>query len=85
MGSAVLMNLGATPQLECWNTGIMEYWVLGKWDSVIMRKLILAWKSKMFIKNLPLKTNIPLLHHSIIPCVRQNHQASVNICNFSKL
>jgi hypothetical protein len=22
------MNLGASPQLECWNTGIMELWVL---------------------------------------------------------
>jgi len=25
------MNLGATPQLECWNNGKMEYWVMGKW------------------------------------------------------
>jgi len=22
---------GFAHKLECWNTGIMEYWVLGKW------------------------------------------------------
>jgi len=28
---------------------------------------------------------IPLFHHSIIPCVMQNYQASVNIYNFPAL
>jgi hypothetical protein len=27
---------------------------------------------------------IPLFHHSIIPYVMQDYQASVNICNFNK-
>jgi hypothetical protein len=22
---------GASPRLEWWNVGVMEYWVLGKW------------------------------------------------------
>lgn len=34
---------------------------------------------------IPLKTNIPLFHRSIIPCVRQKDQASKNYYNFSKL
>jgi len=29
--------------------------------------------------------NIPLFHHSIIPCVRQDYQATVNIYNVNKL
>jgi hypothetical protein len=28
-------NLGASPQLECWNNGTMEQWVLGKWGNGI--------------------------------------------------
>ncbi len=29
--------------------------------------------------------DFPLFHHSIIPCVRQDYQASVNIYNSNKL
>ena len=30
--------------LECWNIGIMEYWVLEKWDYVVTAKNIPAYK-----------------------------------------
>ena len=30
-GTPIFTKLGASPKLECWNTGIMEYWVLGEW------------------------------------------------------
>jgi len=48
-------------QLECWNTGILENWALGKWISVTMVKYILTKKLKIhFNKKFTLKTNIPL-------------------------
>ena len=31
-------------QLECWNTGKMEYWVLGNWDFGLLEKFILTWE-----------------------------------------
>jgi hypothetical protein len=52
-------------QLECWNTGMMEQWVLGKWDSGSLAKPLLTGKSTNDI--LPLKTNIPVFQHSSIP------------------
>ena len=27
-------------QLECWNNGTMEYWVLGNWDSDLLENPI---------------------------------------------
>ena len=44
MGSAVHMNLGALPQLECWNTGMMEDWVLGIWKNELLIKFMLTGK-----------------------------------------
>ena len=31
-------------RLECWNTGKMEYWVLGNWDFGLLEKFILTWE-----------------------------------------
>jgi len=74
----------------------MEKWIIDKIH------LDLTGKLKILINNeIPLKTNIPLFHRSIIPCppaspesrktgrwragVRQKDQASKNYYNFSKL
>jgi hypothetical protein len=35
-------NLGASPQLECWNTGMLEYWVMGNWNNALLAMLILT-------------------------------------------
>ena len=37
------MNLGASPQLECWNNGTMEQWVLEKWGHGILAIFLLNW------------------------------------------
>jgi len=40
---------------------MLEYWVLEKWDYVVMVKNIPTYKLKVSIKEkIPLKTNIPL-------------------------
>lgn len=36
-----MMNIGASRQLECWNTGKMEYWVLEKWMNVLLGEILL--------------------------------------------
>ncbi len=39
--SAILPTLELSSlrsQLECWNNGTMEYWVLGNWDSDLLVK-----------------------------------------------
>jgi len=69
----------------------MEYWVMGKWENglpveslkvVRLVKCILIKKFKIFInEKLPLKTNLPIFHHSIIPFVRQKKHASINHFN----
>jgi hypothetical protein len=35
------MNIGASPQLECWNNGTMGQWVLGKWGNGILEIFLL--------------------------------------------
>jgi hypothetical protein len=40
-------KLGASPQLECWNDGILENWVLGYWSVGIMAIIALTIKLKM--------------------------------------
>jgi len=51
---------------------MMEEWVLEKWGYVVKAKNIPTYKLKVSIREkIPSKTNIPLFHHSIIPCVRQ--------------
>jgi hypothetical protein len=66
-----ILNLGASPQLECWNTGIMGFgelteWVIGK------IKLTNHKRNEKFGSN-PFGRRqiyiIPKLHHSIIPYV----------------
>ena len=45
--SAILPTLELSSlrsQLECWNTGKMEYWVLGNWDFGLLEKFILTWE-----------------------------------------
>jgi hypothetical protein len=56
--------------LEYWSVGILGYgemikWVIGTIHSDEVQDL---YKFK-----LPLKTNIPIFHHSIIPFVRQKN------------
>jgi hypothetical protein len=73
--------------MEQWNTGIMGFgelteWVIGK------IKLTNHKRNEKFGFNpfgRRLISIIPLFHHSIIPCVGQDYQASVNIYNFNKL
>jgi len=81
--------------LELWNSGIMGFgelteWVIGK------IKLTNHKRNERFGSNpfgrrriyIPAKDgiyDIPLFHHSIIPYVRQDYQASVNIYNFPAL
>ncbi|MFQ5888240.1 MAG: hypothetical protein ACE5HY_06040, partial [Candidatus Hydrothermarchaeales archaeon] len=58
----------------------------GKWGSGLLAKFLLTWKLIMLIdKELPFKINIPIFHHSIIPCAGQKRQASKITLNFSKL
>ena len=65
---------------------MMEKWALEKWDYVVMAKKTSAYKLKVSIREkLPLKTNIPLFHYSIIPCVMQKEHASINHFNFPAL
>ncbi len=47
--------------MECWGNGVMVYW-----------KIPLDMEVEMFMNGpIPIKANIPLFHHSIIPCTRQ--------------
>ena len=69
---------------EGWNGivgfGKMEKWVIDK----IHIDNDLDNEGIIFINNaIPLKTNIPLFHPSIIPCVMQKHRASINRFIFS--
>jgi hypothetical protein len=43
----LMQNLGASPQLECWNNGTMEQWVLGKWGNGILTILLLTRRYKV--------------------------------------
>ena len=61
----VIYKLGASPQLECWNTEIMDKWVLRYWNVGLMVKLVLMTKLKM--DNILKKATIPSFHYSIIP------------------
>jgi hypothetical protein len=64
----------------------MEAWVLEKWDYVVMAKNIPTYELKVSIREkISSKINIPLFHHSIIPCVRQKEHASINHFNFPVL
>jgi hypothetical protein len=48
-------------------SGKMGHWFVGK----IPRDM-----EGINLKKIPYETNIPLFHHSIIPCTMQKHQAS---------
>jgi len=51
--------------MECWDTGMLEYWVLGNWDVGTLEKFIADMGGKVSNnKNLPLKITF---HHSTIP------------------
>ncbi len=73
--------------LECWNVGILGFGELTEW--VIGEiKLTNHKRNEKFESNPFGKRRIyiiPLFHHSIIPCVRQDCQASANIYNINKL
>jgi hypothetical protein len=72
----------------------MEKWVLGKWACEILVK----WSTGQIVKNhlaiqrfnnltkpdrIPLEINIPIFHHSIIPCMMRANQASANCFIYS--
>ena len=58
-------NLGASPQLEYWNNGMMEHWVLGNWDIGPLEKFSIDMGENISEnENLPLKTTF---QYSIIP------------------
>ena len=76
---------GSAPigMLEYRNDGIVGFGKMEKW---VIDRIHLDNKGRIFINNaIPLKTNIPLFHPSIIPCVMQKHRASINRFVFSKL
>ncbi len=66
----------------------MGFGKMGKWNiaNIPLENVVKSMHKKIN----PLKTNpakdgifdFPLFHHSIIPCVRQNHQPSINKHNF---
>jgi len=62
-------NLGASPQLECWNNGPAT----GGIDD------------KIKMVNILLKTNIPSFHHSIIPFFGANSEVPKNLYILSRL
>jgi hypothetical protein len=82
-----LRGFAPVGMLELWNTGIMGFgelteWVIGK------IKLKTHKRNEKFGSNPFGKKRIyiiPLFHHSIIPCVRQDDQTSVIINNYNKL
>ncbi len=70
-------ELGASPQLEWWNagiigSGIMKYWVNGK----------ICVDDKIIMANILLKTNLPEFHYSILEA---RVQASKNVLYFHKV
>ena len=83
MSGLWILNLGASPQLEYWNNGMMEHWVLGNWDIGPLEKFPIDMGENISKnENFPLKTTF---QHSNIPCARHKHQAPKNPFNFSKL
>ena len=82
-----LRGFAPVGMLELWNTGILGFgelteWVIGK------IKLKTHKRNEKFGSNPFGKKRIyiiPLFHHSIIPCVRQDYQTSVIINNYNKL
>jgi len=71
-----------------WNVGILERWNIGFWEiGILVYWKNSSWHGREYVKKweLSFKINIPLFHHSIIPCARQKHRASKNIPNFSQL
>jgi hypothetical protein len=66
-------------------TGIMGFGELTEW---VIGKIKLTNHKRNEKFGIPAKDgiyDIPLFQHSIIPCVRQDYQASVNIYNFPAL
>ena len=64
--------------LECWNVGIMGYGEMVKWVTcrepqgcAIGKIQIDKEFQDLYKEKLPLKTNIPKFHHSLIPRARQ--------------
>ena len=71
-----------------WNVGILEGWSNGFWKNgrMVIDEVHPDKEGKIVHKcAIPLKTNIPIFHHSTIPCVRHKHQVSINCFIFSWL
>ncbi len=64
-------KLGASPQLECWNAGILEKWVLEYCNVGLMVEFVLPIKLN---RQHPFKNHysiIPLCHYSMIEAKTQ--------------
>jgi len=71
---------GASPQLECWNNGIMGSGIMQCW---VNGGVCVDDKIKM--ANILLKTNLPVFHYSIIPYSRQAFKSQKMSYIFIKL
>jgi hypothetical protein len=65
------INFGASPQLECWNTGKMEYWVR-KFNNIPMSRIVqifnaMPHKDSIFQSSLRSRSYFGGVGHSIIP------------------
>ncbi len=58
-------------QLEYWNYGIMGSGKMGQW---FVRKIEVG--IEVINGTLPFKINLPIFHHSIIPCEQHNKDAT---------
>ena len=65
---------------------MLEYWDLENRDIGLLAIFFLTPKLLLseYSKN-SFKINIPIFHHSIIPCVSGKHHVSINSFNFIKL
>jgi hypothetical protein len=59
-----IQNLGPSPQLECWNIGIMDSGMVQCWTNGPPASGI---DDKIKMVNILLNTHIPSFHHSITP------------------
>jgi hypothetical protein len=68
--------------LEYWNDGIVGFGRMEKW--VIDEMHSDNEGIGLINDTIPLKTNLPLFHPSIIPCVTQKQSASISRFIFNK-
>jgi hypothetical protein len=62
--------------------GKLTEWVIGKIKLIKNKRNEKSTSSPFGKRRIYI---IPIFQYSIIPCMRQNHQASISIYNFSRL